>query len=48
MDVYEAINKRYSVRLYADQPVEQDKLRRVLDAGRLSPSARNRQERKFI
>ncbi len=48
MDVYEAINKRYSVRLYADQPIEEEKLRRVLDAGRLSPSARNRQERKFI
>jgi len=48
MDVYEAINKRYSVRLYRDQPIEEDKLRRVLDAGRLSPSARNRQERKFI
>jgi len=48
MDVYEAIKARFSVRLYTDQAIEEDKLRRVLDAGRLSPSARNRQERKFV
>ena len=48
MDVYEAIQKRCSVRAYKDQPVEEDKLRRILEAGRLSPSARNRQERKFV
>lgn len=48
MDVYEAIKTRFSVRLYTDQAVEEDKLRRVLEAGRLSPSARNRQERKFV
>jgi len=48
MDVYEAINKRCSVRSYQNKPVEQDKLTRVLEAGRLSPSARNAQNRKFI
>ena len=48
MDLYEAIEKRRSVRAYRDTPVEEDKLRRVLTAGRLSPSARNRQERKFV
>jgi nitroreductase len=48
MDVYEAIEKRCSVRNYLDKPVEADKLDRVLNAGRLSPSARNRQERKFV
>jgi nitroreductase len=48
MDVYEAIRKRCSVRTYRDEPVEEDKLHRILEAGRLSPSARNRQERKFI
>jgi len=48
MDIYEAIRKRCSVRTYRDEPVEEDKLRRILEAGRLSPSARNRQERKFI
>jgi nitroreductase len=48
MDVYEAIRARRSVRAYQDKAVEDDKLQRILDAGRLSPSARNRQERKFI
>ena len=48
MEFYEAIRRRCSVREYEDRPVEDDKLRRVLDAGRLSPSARNRQERIFV
>jgi len=41
MDVYEAIEKRYSVRDYQDRPVEDDKLLRVLDAARNAPSGRN-------
>ncbi len=48
MELYDAIKKRYSVRAYRDKAVEDDKLRRVLDAGRSAPSARNRQEWKFI
>ena len=48
MDLYEAIEKRFSVRSYQDKPIEDDKLRRVLDAGRIAPSARNRQQWKFI
>ena len=48
MELYEAIRRRCSVRAYQDRDVEEDKLRRVLDAGRLAPSARNRQERKFV
>lgn len=48
MDVFEAIQTRCSVREYQDRPVEEEKLRRVLDAGRQAPSARNRQEWKFI
>jgi nitroreductase len=48
MDLYEAIRKRCSVRAYQNKPVEEDKLTRVLDAGRLSPSARNDQQRKFV
>jgi nitroreductase len=48
MDVYEAIRKRYSVRSYQDKPIEDAKLARVLDAGRTAPSARNRQEWKFV
>ena len=48
MDLYEAMENRFSVRSYEDRPVEDAKLQRVLDAGRMSPSARNRQERKFV
>jgi len=48
MDVYEAIEKRYSVRSYEDRPVEAEKLQRVLNAGRLAPSARNLQDWKFV
>ena len=48
MDIYEAIEKRYSVRTYQDRAVEEEKLARVLNAGRLAPSGRNRQEWKFV
>src|SRR5664279_3260425 len=48
MDLYEAIKHRYSVRAYMDKPVESDKLDRILEAGRLAPSANNRQSWKFV
>jgi nitroreductase len=48
MDVMEAIRIRKSVRAYADKPVEEEKLNAVLEAGRLAPSANNRQEWRFI
>lgn len=48
MDVNKAIRARRSIRAYDARDVEEDKLNRVLDAGRLSPSASNRQERRFI
>jgi nitroreductase len=48
MDVFTAINQRKSVRAYKDTFVEEEKIRRVLDAARLAPSADNRQEWKFI
>jgi nitroreductase len=48
MEVFEAIKGRRSVRSYQDKPVEEEKLRQVLDAGRLAPSASNRQEWKFV
>ena len=48
MDVFEAIEKRRSIRSYLDKPVEEDKLNRILDAGRMAPSANNRQEWRFI
>jgi len=48
MDVSAAIMGRRSVRSYKGQEVERDKIDKILEAGRLSPSANNRQEWKFI
>jgi nitroreductase len=48
MDVFEAISRRYSVRSYKATDVEENKLKKILEAARLSPSASNRQEWKFI
>jgi len=48
MNVFEAIKNRYSCRSYKKEPVPEEKLKKVLEAARLSPSAHNAQERKFI
>ena len=48
MDVFSAISQRCSVRAYKPIDVEEDKLKKVVEAGRLSPSASNRQDWKFI
>ena len=48
MGVFEIIRKRRSIRLYEEKPVEQEKLNRVLEAGRLAPSADNCQPWRFI
>lgn len=48
MNVATAIRGRRSVRAYQETAVGEETLKLVLDAGRLSPSARNRQEWKFV
>ena len=48
MDVHEAVKSRRSIRAYREQAVPEDVLRRVLEAARLAPSARNRQEWRFL
>lgn len=48
MDVFSAIAGRRSVRTYRDADVEPWKIEKILEAGRLSPSASNRQEWRFI
>ncbi|MFC1592757.1 nitroreductase family protein [Candidatus Omnitrophota bacterium] len=48
MEVMEAIKNRCSVRSYQDRPVEEQKLKAILEAARLAPSASNRQEWRFI
>ncbi|RPJ38965.1 MAG: nitroreductase, partial [Planctomycetaceae bacterium] len=48
MDVAQAIRSRYSCRNYSSKPLEQDKLRAVLEAARLAPSAKNLQDWRFV
>ena len=48
MDVLSAIKTRRSIRQFSSKPVEEEKLRNVLEAARLAPSASNRQNWKFI
>ena len=48
MDIMEAIKARCSVRSYQERPVEEEKLKGILEAARLAPSASNRQEWRFV
>lgn len=48
MEVFEAIKTRRSVRNYKSDAVPEEKLNKVLEAGRLAPSAHNGQDWKFI
>jgi len=48
MEVMEAIKSRRSIRSYLDKPIEERKLAAVLEAGRLAPSASNRQEWRYV
>jgi len=48
MEFQELVRRRRSIRAYRPDPVEEEKLRRVLEAGRLAPSAANRQPWHFI
>lgn len=42
------VNRRQSDRRYLDKPVEKEKIERIVEAGRLSPSACNGQPWRFI
>ncbi|MCQ2557873.1 MAG: nitroreductase family protein [Oscillospiraceae bacterium] len=46
MDFIELAAQRYSCKKYSDQPVEQEKLNLILEAGRLAPTAKNLQEQR--
>jgi nitroreductase len=48
MDIYEAVRERTSIRAYKPDPIEEDKLERILDAARLAPSGKNGQPWTFI
>ncbi len=48
MDFYEVVRRRVSVRAYKPDPIPEEVLNRILEAGRLAPSAKNYQPWKFI
>jgi nitroreductase len=48
MDTLDAITNRRSVRKYEPKPLREGDLRRILEAGRVAPSAANRQPWHFI
>ena len=48
MEFMELIEKRYSVRAYKSTPVEEEKLKKVLEAAILAPTAANRQPFRLI
>ena len=43
MEFKEVLNRRFSCRAFTEQGVEQDKLDRILEAGRIAPTAVNKQ-----
>ena len=48
MKIIEEISARRSIREYAPGPVEKEKLERILEAGRLAPTARNQQDWRIL
>ena len=44
----EAIRQRRSIRRYADRPIEAEKLDQILEAARLAPTAKNRQDWRLV
>ncbi len=48
MEFEEVIKERYSVRHFSDRIVEQEKLDKILEAGRLAPTAANFQPQKIF
>jgi nitroreductase len=48
VDTYLAIVSKREVREYAERPIPDDVVRRILEAGRLAGSSANKQERRFV
>ncbi len=48
MDALDIFKSRISVREYGDKPVEKEKLEKMVDAGRLAPTARGEQPWEFV
>ncbi|MDD3503418.1 MAG: nitroreductase family protein [Eubacteriales bacterium] len=48
MDYSRLIRKRYSVRSYLDKKIDNEDLKYILEAGRVAPTAANRQPQKIV
>jgi nitroreductase len=48
MDFKEVLNRRYSVRSFEGRPVENDKIEAILEAGRVAPTAGNKQPQRIV
>lgn len=48
MDFQELVHARYSCRSFSPQPVEREKLERVLEAARVAPTAKNKQPQHYL
>ena len=46
--MYEAVQTRRSIRAYIDKPIPREVMEKILEAGRLAPSARNSEPWHFI
>lgn len=47
MEFERVIKERYSVRKYQSKPIEEEKLLKILEAGRIAPTAKNRQPQRI-
>ncbi|MEY2516570.1 MAG: hypothetical protein QOJ89_3928 [bacterium] len=48
MDAYLAVVSKRELRSYSDRPIADDVARRILEAGRVAGSSKNRQARRFV
>ena len=48
MDAFLAVVSKREVRAYDARPLPEDAVRRILEAGRIAGSSRNRQQRRFV
>lgn len=46
MEFFEVLQNRYACKKFTDQPVSDEDLKKILEAGRLAPTAKNLQEQK--
>ena len=48
MDFENVIKERYSVRKFLDKPVEEDKIKKIMEACMMAPTAKNKQPIKIF